>query len=257
MPISSKKISPEKNEEMRIARFLAAAGIASRRHCEKLLAEHCVTVNGQPVTSPACKVNPARDHIKFDGETLFLAKSQYLLFHKPPGVTCSSHDLHASQLLSDYLPAQFGRLFTIGRLDRDSEGLIICTNDGDFAQRIAHPRYGLDKVYRVFVLGKVANHNLVDMQKGIVSEGEKLKPKQIRRVAVHTGKSQVTELEFILQEGRKREIRRLCNAFNLSIIRLVRIAIGPIRGLDLKAGSWRHLSSREITALLEQSRQNL
>lgn len=236
-------------EKMRIARFLAAAGLASRRRCEQLLLEHCVEINGLPVTSPACRVDPAVDQVRLDGRIVVLPRPRYLLFNKPAGVTCSSRDSHAASLIFDCLPTKFGRLFTIGRLDRESEGLIICTNDGELAQRVAHPSYGLEKVYRVFIRGKLSASGLARLQQGVVSEGEHLRPQRVSPVGVHTGKDTVTELEFVLGEGRKREIRRLCAAVGIQIVRLLRVAIGPVRDPDLGSGQWRHLTGREISAL--------
>ena len=234
---------------MRIARYLAMAGVASRRACEELLASHCVEVNGERVTSPALKVDPHRDQVYFDGRPLRPSERYYLLLYKPVGVTCSSHDRHAARLVRELLPQHFGRLFTVGRLDRDSEGLLVCTNDGQFAQRVAHPRHGVEKTYRVYVRDRVDNAVLRRMRGGLVSEGEVLRPRKLRRIAVHGGKTMITELEIVLQEGRKREIRRLCQAVGADIVRLQRIGIGPIFDAELKPGQWRHLRKSEVAAL--------
>ncbi len=236
---------------MRIARFLAAAGIDSRRKCEQILSERRVKVNGRVVADPACNVDPEKDQIQFDEKVLRLSRPCYLLLCKPAGVTCSRSDQHAERLIGTLLPAQFGRLFTVGRLDRDSEGLILCTNDGKFAQKIGHPKYELDKIYQVTVRGKVNARTLNNLNRGIVSRGEKLAPKQVRNLPSHRQHRQNTDLEFVLQEGKNREIRRLCAHFNLPILSLRRIAIGSIRDPGLSPGEWRHLTSKEISELIE------
>ncbi len=234
---------------MRIARFLAAAGLGSRRHCEQLLQSRCVTVNGERITDPARNINPELDQIAVDGIRANPLPLQYILLYKPAGVTCSNQDCHADKLIIDLLPRQSGRLFTIGRLDRDSEGLIICTNDGKISQRIAHPSHGLTKTYRVYVKGKVPPDALPKMRRGIFSEGDVLKPEKVHIVTTHFGNPIVTELEFVLKEGKNREIRRLCQGIGVKIIRLRRIAIGPLRDPKLTPGQWRPLRTAELARL--------
>ncbi len=232
---------------MRIARFLAAAGVDSRRHCEKLLRTRKITINGHIVTDPALTVDPEKDRVEMDQQTLRLPSSVYLLVNKPPGVTCSSQDRHADRLITELLPEDYGRLFTVGRLDRESEGLIICTNDGDFAHLISHPRYGLKKIYHVSVQNRVDRRTLQRLNQGTVSKKEKLQPVEVRYVKGGESK----QLEFVLSEGKYREVRRLCAAANLQIEQLQRVAIGPLRDSQLKPGQWRQLSNTEISSLLK------
>ncbi len=241
--------------EMRIARFLAAAGVASRRECEKIILAHRVEINGTPIDSPARNLNPQADEVRLDGRIVRLPEPVYLLLYKPPGVTCSARDRHADRLVGELLPDRFGRLFTVGRLDRDSEGLIVCTNDGEFAQKVAHPRHELEKTYRVFVLGKVPGPTLRRLREGVVEGGQELRPESVRRVGVVSGARTVTELEFILKEGKKREIRRLCQSADLPVVRLIRVGLGSLRDPQLAPGQWRLLNKAEIAGLSKRASQ--
>jgi len=252
MPDKKPQSRPEKADgPMRIARFLAAAGIGSRRNCEKLITERRVEVNGETVTEPFCNIDPTTDEVRLDSQNIFLPPLYHLLLYKPRGVTCSTSDPHAEKLITDLLPAEFGRLFPAGRLDRDSEGLIICTNDGAFTQLIAHPRNGLKKTYRVKVKGEISPQNLKKLQEGIVSKGEHLRPAKVRLLTVHSRNKPVTELEFVLGEGKNREIRRLCQSINKSVLSLIRIGIGPIRDSILKPGQWRYITVYEKNMISE------
>ncbi len=227
---------------VRLARFLAAGGLASRRACEDIIRAGRVSVNGQTVTTPACTVVPDRDRVLCDGHAVCPQKAVCLLLNKPVGYTCSARDDHAERLVYELVPKHLGRLFSVGRLDRDSEGLILLTNDGDLAQRLAHPSGGIRKVYHVDVRGRVDAETLDALRRGIVDDGEFLKPISVtlrRPVGGRVG------LAMTLQEGRKREVRRLCAAQGLAVLRLRRVAFGPLRLGNLPAGAWRELTARE------------
>lgn len=230
---------------MRLARFLAAGGVASRRACEDLIREGRVQVNGERVGTPACNVHPDKDDVRLDGRRIRPTRHAYLLLHKPRGYVCSANDPHATRLIYELLPDRLGRLFTVGRLDRDSEGLILVTNDGDFAQLMQHPRHRVPKTYKVMLTKPVPQAVVEAMRRGIVDRGERLQPTSVR----HKNPSRRQELMIVLNEGRNREIRRLCLHFELSVRRLIRVSIGDIRLQGLSAGRWRRLTPGELRGL--------
>ncbi len=232
---------------MRIARHLAMCGVAARRKAEELVAAGRVAVNGQTVTTPAFKLNPATDQVTVDGKPVAPPKSKtVVVLNKPVGYTCSAADEHAERLVGELLPPALGRLFTVGRLDRDSEGLLICTDDGGLAQLLAHPRHEVSKTYRVRVSPHTTQEILQRMCAGIEDEGDLLRCSQAR---VWKRESQTDVLELILKEGKKREIRRLCRQCGLHILRLQRIRYGTLELGDLQEGAWRHLTPAEIDSL--------
>lgn len=232
---------------MRIARFLAAAGRGSRRACEDLVTGGTVTVNGARVATPATVVNPEADRVCCAGKPVTLPEFVYLVLNKPRGYTCSARDRHARHLVHELLPRRMGRLFTVGRLDRDSEGLLIVTNDGAFAQKLAHPRFGIRKRYRVRCRGRVDRKVLDTLRAGVEDDGEFLQPQTVLlRRRTKTG----AELEFVLGEGRKRELRRLCKHVGLTVERLVRTAVGPVSLDGVPAGAWRRLTDSERDGFL-------
>jgi 23S rRNA pseudouridine2605 synthase len=210
---------------MRIARYLASCGLGARRTCERLVTAGRVAVDGKPV-SPESK--------------------RYLLLNKPAGFTCSASDAHARHLVHELLPPS-PRLFTVGRLDRDSEGLLICTNDGEFANRVAHPRHEVVKTYEVTVSGNVSAEALRRLEQGIPDSGEILQAKLAELLQRTPGASVV---RVKLTEGRKREIRRMCAAVGWRVKRLLRVSIGPIEDRTLPSGAWRDLTSIERDALI-------
>jgi len=235
---------------MRIARFLAMVGIASRRKCEDIIMRGEVKVNGKTILDPAINVDEEQDKICYQDNLVTVAKPIYILLNKPVGYTCSAADQFATKLLYQLLPAKLGRLFTIGRLDRDSEGLIICTNDGKFAQKVSHPKFQISKEYTVWCKGTISKEQLKKIQAGIYHEQQFLKAKKIQ--IINTEKQNVC-LHFVLTEGKKREVRRFCQAVGLQVIRLQRKKIGIIEIGELKQGDWRKLTSREIKSLLVTS----
>ena len=230
---------------MRLARFLATAGIGSRRSCERLIRDGRVNVNASVIDQPATNVDPEIDAVTCDGKPVRPRRSVYLALNKPRGFTCSNADEHADRLVSELFPARYGRLFTVGRLDRDSEGLILVTNDGEFAQRINHPKFGVLKRYRAKVAGKPPPDVLERMIQGFEHGGEFLKAERVRWAPRENGKT----LLLTLREGKKREVRRMCTACGLTVRRLTRESVGPVHLRRLKAGKWRHLTDEELDAL--------
>ena len=232
---------------MRLARFLATAGVGSRRQCEQHVRDGRVSVNGHRLDSPASNVVPGTDAVCFDGHRVRLPSPKYIMLHKPRGVTCSAKDAHADQLVVDLIPKSQGRLFTVGRLDRESEGLLLLTNDGDWAERLTHPRFAISKTYKVWCHGAIGAAFLRTLRRGIKDDGDHLQPVRVRELKPDFG---CRVLEFVLTEGKKREVRRLCAAVDLTVKRLLRTSLGGL-SLDLAPGRWRHLSRDEVTAVVE------
>ena len=223
------------------------AGVASRRGCEELVRQGLVTLNGQVVEQLSCRVSPVADRVCCQGQSVIPERLTYVLLNKPPGYTCSASDRHAEALARELMPPDLGRLFSVGRLDRDSEGLILFTNDGSFAERLSHPRYGVPKTYRVTFSGSFSERVAQWMRKGILDEGELLRAEEVTYIRRGQGGG---VMELVLREGKKREIRRMCRRCRLHVKRLVRTAIGSLRDEQLSLGQWRRLAHDEVARLL-------
>ncbi len=232
---------------MRLQKYLSEAGIASRRASEQVILAGRVTVNGQIVQTLGTKVLPGQDRVEVDGRPVKPRRKLYLALNKPPGFLCTRKDPLERRTVSDLLPGEWQHLSSVGRLDRDSEGLIFLTNDGDFALRLTHPRYGVRKIYRATVEGKVLPPMLQKFLAGIEDAGEVLKAEKARLISANNSHS-VVELE--LGEGRNREVRRLFSSQGLNVTRLQRIQIGRIKIGELPVGKWRTLTEPEIKSLL-------
>ncbi len=228
---------------MRLNRFLAAAGIGSRRHCDELIAAGRVTINGQVCTNFSAQPSES-DHVKVAGRMVRGASPRlYLLLHKPRGFVSSRSDPHARDTIFHLLPAKFPRLFNIGRLDAHSEGLLILTNDGDLAQRLTHPRYKVEKEYEV-TLDKPWNPILaVKLQRGIILDGQRARIDLIHSISP-------TRLRVILRQGLNRQIRRMLFAIGYEVERLIRTRVGTLRLGDLPRGHWRPLTRAELNSFL-------
>lgn len=238
---------PPKAGPVRLQKFLADAGLASRRAGEQLILAGRVAVNGEVVRELGTKVDAARDRVTLDRQPVRARRKVHLAFHKPRGYVCSRADEHGRPTIHDLLPAEFQELHSVGRLDFNSEGLIFLTNDGDFTLRLTHPRYGVRKLYVATVSGRVTPEMLVQLTGGVYSEGERLQAEQARLLNPGSNRSIV---ELTLAEGRKREVRRMFETLGLSVQRLVRTQIGGVTLAGLKLGRWRPLTSPEISALL-------
>lgn len=230
---------------IRLQKVLADAGIASRRQCEALISAGRVEVDGQTVTELGTRVDPQHQNISVDGRKLHEPERVIYLLHKPPGVVCTNRDpsqcMRAVDLVMDRR-----RLFTVGRLDKASEGLILLTNDGELANRLAHPRYGVEKTYRILVAGRCEPETVRRLTQGVrLAEG------WVRAVRIHirTVRKQSTLLEMVLKEGRNREIRRMLARVGHKVLRLTRVAVGPLRLGNLPSGAYRLLTSAETAAL--------
>ena len=234
---------------MRLQKFLADAGVASRRASERIILEGRVAVNGAVVRELGTKVDPAKDRVTVDGGVVKGKRKIYVALNKPRGVVCSRNDPAGRETVGELLPAEWGHLYSVGRLDRDSEGLLFLTNDGEFSLRLTHPRYGVAKKYVVTVEGRIEPNVLDKMREGLFDQGERLKA-QRARIASVSNKQSVLELELL--EGKYREIRRMCDVLGVKVLRLQRVQIGKIKLGELKSGRWRTLTDGEIISLLGQ-----
>lgn len=232
---------------MRLQKFLAEAGIASRRASEEIIVAGRVSVNGKTVRTLGTKVHSDQDRVEVDGRTIKPRRKLYVAVNKPPGVLCTRNDPMDRRAIGDLLPREWQHLSSVGRLDRDSEGLIFLTNDGEFSLRLTHPRYGVRKIYRATVEGRVEPPMLQQFVTGVEDNGELLKAEKTRLISANNSHS-VVELQ--LAEGRNREVRRLFESQGLTVTRLQRVQIGRIKLGELPLGKWRTLTEPEIKSLL-------
>lgn len=231
--------------EERLQRALARAGFGSRRACEELIRAGRVAVNGR-VATLGDRVDPAVDEVSVGGHRVSTdPELRYLVLHKPAGVTTTMRDAHAASDLRRFLP-DGPRVFPVGRLDRDSEGLLILTNDGELANRLSHPRHGVEKEYLAEVQGTPTERHLARLRRGVALEDGPARALAARSAGRTGGRGAV---RVVMGEGRKREVRRMLAAVGLPVVRLVRLRVGPIRLGRLRAGEVRELSAEEIRAL--------
>ncbi len=229
----------------RLQRVMAAAGIGSRRECETIIEEGRVEVDGEIVVTLGTKVDPAKQKIKVDGDLLRQERLQYFMLNKPPGVLSTSNDPSGRMRVIDLIMTK-NRVYNVGRLDQSSEGLILVTNDGELANRLTHPRYGVEKKYHVQVVGRPDVADLKTLVDGVyLAEG---KAKATSAKFIRKGKES-SWIEITLTEGRNREIRRLLAKIGHKVRTLKRVSIGPLKIKDLPSGAHRELSGSELTAL--------
>ena len=236
----------------RLQKVLAAAGIGSRRHCEELITAGRVEVDRQVVTELGTKVDPAAQEIRLDGVQLPKAKQLYYAVNKPQGVVSTNRDPSGRPRVVDLVPAGDARLFAVGRLDLNSEGLILLTNDGALANQLTHPRYGVRKTYRVMVAGRPTPEVLAKLRRGVrLAEGLA----RVEQLRVKSRHKESTILEMVLREGRNREIRRVLARVGHKVLRLVRTAVGPVKLGTLPPGGCRTLAGKEVEALRRAARK--
>ena len=226
---------------MRLNRFLAAAGVGSRRHCDELIAASRVTINGKVCTNFSTQPGPD-DHVKVGGKLVRVAPALTIMLHKPAGFVSTRKDQHARDTVFDLLPQKFSRLFNIGRLDAQTEGLLLLTSDGALAQRLTHPRYKTDKEYEV-TLDRPWDPALAPkLLLGIFLDGQRAKIARLHSVSP-------TRLRVVLLQGINRQIRRMFEAAGYRVKHLLRVRVGTLRLGDLPQGHWRLLTKRELMAL--------
>lgn len=240
------------NGPQRLQKVLASAGLGSRRQCEELITTGRVEIDRHVVTELGTKVDPKEQEIRVDGQALPKPKLHYYAVHKPVGILSTNSDPSGRPRVIDLLPASHIRLFTIGRLDLHSEGLILVTNDGELANRLTHPRYGVRKTYRVQVAGRPDKDVLLKLRRGVhLAEGKA----RVEEIEIKSHHKESTVLEMVLREGQNREIRRIFAKFGHKVMRLIRVAVGPIQLGNLPAGASRPLSKDEVAALWQESKR--
>ena len=231
---------------MRLNKFLSNSGVASRRKCDLLIEEGKVTVNGKVVNELGLKINEKKDKVKVEGKDISLPSSfVYIKLNKPKGYACTASDEKGRKTIYDLVDCE-ERLFSIGRLDYDTEGLIILTNDGDFANAVAHPRFQTEKEYRVTAEGEIKESELAVMRKGVVVDGERMPSARVEKLSYENG---FTKLSVVIDEGQNRQVRRMFEAIGHQIKLLKRVRIGQVRLGGLKRGEYRDLTEEELNLL--------
>ncbi len=233
-------------EPVRIQKFLSQAGVASRREAERLMLAGRVSVNGSTVTELGTRVTAGVDEVRLDGKEVSLNDTRWIVFNKPPGVLTTRSDPHGGRTVYDDLPADASALRYVGRLDRDAEGLLLLTNDGELANAVQHPSGGVEREYWVEVAGSVAHDTVRALRSGVELDDGPARPKRVELLGVGTISSRLT---IVLTEGRKREVRRMMSTVGYPVLRLRRVRFGPVALGTLELGGWRELEKREVAAL--------
>ena len=235
-------------EKIRIQKVLADAGVCSRRKAEELIARGKVKVNGHPAEI-GMKIDPRADLITVMGERVYLPKkksTRYIMMNKPRGYVTTVSDDQNRRCVMDLLEDVEERVYPVGRLDRNSEGLLLFTNDGDFANDMMHPSRHVTKTYRVTVRPDVTDEQTVRLSEGVEIDGRKTAPAVVRVLTKEPGR---VVMEIVIHEGRNRQVRKMCDAVGLEVARLKRTSIGPLRLGMLKPGAYRDLTSEELKAV--------
>ncbi len=244
-----------KKELVRLQKMLADCGVDSRRKCEELIRRGNVKVNGK-VAVIGDKVDPYTDKVYVKGKRVTAAakpKYRYIMLNKPRGYVTTMSDERGRKCIKELIEDVEERVYPIGRLDKDSEGMLLLTNDGDFANHIMHPKKHINKVYRVTVRPAITEEMVEKLQTGIVLDGRKTAPAQVRVVTKQEGR---VVLEIVIREGRNRQIRRMCESLGLEVARLKRIAVGTVKLGGLKQGMYRDLSADEVKRLSHDPNPN-
>lgn len=231
---------------MRLNRFLATAGIGSRRHCDELIAAGRVAINGKVCTNFSAQPG-LDDHVKVDGKLVRVAPALTIMLHKPVGFVSTRKDEHARDTVFDLLPRKFLRLFNIGRLDAQTEGLLLLTNDGELAQGLTHPRYETDKEYEVTLDRPWDSALAPKLLRGIFLNGQRARIARLHPVSP-------TRLRVVLRQGINRQIRRMFEAVGYRVKHLLRVRVGNLRLADLPLGHWRPLTKRELESIAQDIR---
>lgn len=234
--------------EYRLQKYLAEAGVASRRKAEELITAGYVKVNGKVVTELGTKVNGDRDKVTFKDELIKLKKKKiYLLLNKPAGYISAAQDQFDNPSVLHLVENIKERLFPVGRLDKDTTGALLLTNDGDFSYHLTHPKHEVSKTYLAEVVGRPTDEEMRLFAKGVYIDGKKTYPAKIR-IAKELKKNSLVEI--VIHEGRNRQVKKMCEEIGHKVVSLQRVAIGSLTIEGLKEGSWRHLTQKEIDKLM-------
>lgn len=229
---------------MRLQVFLSHSGACSRRAALDLIQEGRVKVNNRTINEPSFPVEVGKDSISLNGKNIELQDKAYLLLNKPKGVMTTRKDRHALHTVYEYLPAKFRHLFPVGRLDQDSQGLLLFTNDGELAFRLMHPRFSVEKEYEVKINKALAETDRLSLEKGVVIDAKRTSPAKVLFL-----NSQPTICQVIIHEGKKRQIRRMFAQLGYRVLALKRLSYGPLRLGNLTQKAWRLLSESEVDNL--------
>lgn len=233
---------------MRVQKFLSRAGVASRREAEALLAAGRIRINGEVVTVPGTRVDPDRDRVEVDGTRVRIPAIRWILFHKPPDVVTTRHDPQERRTVYDLLPPELAGLHYVGRLDRETEGLLLLTNEGDAAHGLLHPSRRVSREYEAVVTGRPDDTTAARLEEGVELEDGPARAEDVR-IEGPDDDGRGTVVRLVLREGRKREVRRLMEAVGHRVLRLRRIRFGPVELGDVPAGAWRDLDEEEVEGL--------
>ena len=232
---------------MRLNKFLSNSGLASRRKCDEIIAEGKVIVNGKVVSELGYQINERKDKVIVEGKVIKLPSSfVYIKLNKPKGYACTAHDEKGRKTIYDLIDCE-ERLFSVERLDYDTEGLILLTNDGDFANCVAHPKYEMEKEYRVTCEGEIKESELAVMRKGVVVDGKRMPSAKVEKLSFENG---FTKLSVVINEGQNRQVRRMFEAIGHEIKLLKRVRIGNVRLGGLSRGEYRDLTQEELNSLV-------
>jgi pseudouridine synthase len=238
-------------EGIRLQKLISMAGLASRRAGEQLILDGRVVVNGQVVLTLGTRADPAADDIRVDGRRLrFDIRQRYIVLNKPKGYVTTRKDPEGRKTVSELLSGVREYVYPVGRLDYETEGLLLMTSDGDLAARLTHPRHEVERVYEAFVAGNPSEDALEKLRRGVFLDGRRTAPAQVRRGGTSgKGAKQLTKVTIGLHEGRNRQVRRMCASVGHPVRRLTRTRMGPIGLGDLRPGQWRDLTPKEIEKL--------
>ena len=232
-------------EEVRLQKYLADCGIASRRKCEQYIQQGKVQVNGKVVTELGTKINPKKDKVKFENrEITENRKMVYILLNKPIGYVTTVDDQFNRDTVLDLVKVK-ERIVPVGRLDMYTSGALILTNDGDFVYKVTHPKHEIEKTYTVTLKGIIQNDEVEKLRKGVQIEDYTTKPAKVKILKTDKEKN-ISRLEIIIHEGKNRQVRKMCEAIGKKVLALHRSKIGKIGVKDLKLGEWRYLTEKEI-----------
>jgi 23S rRNA pseudouridine2605 synthase len=233
------------NSTQRLDKYLANRGVCSRRDVEAFLSDNDITVNGNRVMEPGTRIDPKEDDIRIHGEEIVQPSFVYFLLNKPKGFISTTSDEYDRKNVIHLIPTK-ERIYPVGRLDKDTTGLIILTNDGELTNLLTHPRYHVDKTYQLEITGKVTHNQLDKLRKGVLLDDGMTSPAEVVVVSETTS---TATLEMKIHEGKNRQIRRMSNAVGIELLSLSRIQFGPISKGDLKEGEYRMLNGQEIKML--------
>jgi len=239
----------------RLQKILAKAGIASRRKAEELIRQGKVTVDGKVVTEMGIQVDPEHQRIEFDGKGVTVEEKKiYVLLHKPAGYVSTVHDPQGRPIVTELIRGIRERIFPVGRLDLDTEGALLLTNDGEMAQKILHPSHEVNKTYRATVKGKVSKKKVEMLSRGINIDGRKTWPALVK---VFSAGVRETTLQITIHEGRKRQVRKMCEAVGHPVLKLKRIAYGKLKLGNLAPGKFRFLSKKDLQLIFAKKNSSL